>query len=171
MVWLHRRRMEREAKVKVVVSVWGADFVQFLAAQAILPISIWKNRMNSTAFFLQFDRGCYPPPLPTFYFDTCPGSFIDWFFLFYFKLTAVSLICIDLEHISWTSVGSFYFFFWRTENNVFWSHWTGGAKNLLVSHIDFTSHYYLPDFQKKIINHILRLFCRLYVSVSVFPCK
>ena len=43
----HRRRMEREAKAKVVASVWGADFVQFLAALAILPRSIWKKRMNS----------------------------------------------------------------------------------------------------------------------------
>ena len=28
--------MEREAKAKVVASVWGADFVQFLAALAVL---------------------------------------------------------------------------------------------------------------------------------------
>ena len=40
--------MEREAKSKVIASVWGADFVQFLAALAVLPRSIWKNRMNST---------------------------------------------------------------------------------------------------------------------------
>ena len=44
----HRRRMEREAKAKVVASVWGADFVQFLATLADLPQSKWKNRMNST---------------------------------------------------------------------------------------------------------------------------
>ena len=31
----HRRRMETEAKAKVVPSVWGADFVQFLAALAV----------------------------------------------------------------------------------------------------------------------------------------
>ena len=43
-----RRRMEREAKAKVVTSVWGADFIQFLGVLAILPRSIWKNRMNST---------------------------------------------------------------------------------------------------------------------------
>ena len=42
----NRRRMEREAKAKVVVSVWGADFVHFLAALAVLPQLIWKNRMN-----------------------------------------------------------------------------------------------------------------------------
>ena len=42
--------MEAEAKAKVVASVWGAEFIQFLAAEAILPRSIWKNRMNSTFF-------------------------------------------------------------------------------------------------------------------------
>ena len=39
---------EREAKAKVAASVVGAEFVQFLAALAVLPRSIWKNRMNST---------------------------------------------------------------------------------------------------------------------------
>ena len=37
--------MEREATAKVVASVLGAAF--FLAAPAVLPRSIWKNRMNS----------------------------------------------------------------------------------------------------------------------------
>ena len=32
-----------EDKAKVVTSVWGAEFVQFLAA-----LAVWKNRMNST---------------------------------------------------------------------------------------------------------------------------
>ena len=36
----HRRRMEREVKAKVVVPVWGADFVQFLATLAVLPRSV-----------------------------------------------------------------------------------------------------------------------------------
>ena len=40
--------MEREAKAKVVSSVWGAEFIQFLAVLAIFPRSIGKNRMNST---------------------------------------------------------------------------------------------------------------------------
>ena len=44
-----RRRMEREAKTKVVASVWGTKFVQFLATLAVLPRSIWKKRLNSTA--------------------------------------------------------------------------------------------------------------------------
>ena len=43
----HRRRMERLAKAKVV-AVWGADFVQLLAALAVLPRSIWKKRLNSS---------------------------------------------------------------------------------------------------------------------------
>ena len=42
--------MEREAKVRVVAPVWGADFVQFPAALAVLPRLILKNRMNSTVF-------------------------------------------------------------------------------------------------------------------------
>ena len=44
----HSRRMEREAKSKVVASAWGAEFIQCLAALAILPRLIWKNRMTST---------------------------------------------------------------------------------------------------------------------------
>ena len=39
--------VETEAKAKVVASVWGAKFVQFLAALSVLPRSIWKNSMNS----------------------------------------------------------------------------------------------------------------------------
>ena len=45
----HRRMMEFEDKAKVVAFDWGgAKFVQFLAALAVLPGSIWKNRINST---------------------------------------------------------------------------------------------------------------------------
>ena len=36
----NRRRVELEDKTKVVASVWGAEFVQFLAALAVLPQSI-----------------------------------------------------------------------------------------------------------------------------------
>ena len=36
---IHRRSMELEDKAKVVASVWGAEFVQFLAALAVLPWS------------------------------------------------------------------------------------------------------------------------------------
>ena len=44
----HRRRIEFEDKAMVVASVWGTEFVQFFAALAVLPQSIWINRMNST---------------------------------------------------------------------------------------------------------------------------
>ena len=42
--------MEREAKAKtkVVASVWGVEFVQLLAALAVLPRSIWKKMLNSS---------------------------------------------------------------------------------------------------------------------------
>ena len=36
----HRRRMETEGKAKVVASVWGAKFAQFLASLAVLSRSI-----------------------------------------------------------------------------------------------------------------------------------
>ena len=36
----HRRRLETEAKAKVVTNVCGAKFIQFLAALAVLPQSI-----------------------------------------------------------------------------------------------------------------------------------
>ena len=43
--------MEREAKAKAVASVLGgADFVQFLAALAVLPRSVWKKQLNSSYF-------------------------------------------------------------------------------------------------------------------------
>ena len=45
----HRRRMEREAKAKIVAPVvWGAEFVQFIAALAVFPRFIWKKRLNSS---------------------------------------------------------------------------------------------------------------------------
>ena len=40
--------MGTEAKAKVVASVLGAKFDQFLAALSVLPRSIWKNKTNST---------------------------------------------------------------------------------------------------------------------------
>ena len=43
--------MEFEDKAKVVASVWGAEFVQFPAALAVLPQSIWKKRLNSAGLF------------------------------------------------------------------------------------------------------------------------
>ena len=44
----HRRRMEREAKAKVMASFFGEKFIQFLAAGAVLPRSSWKKRLKST---------------------------------------------------------------------------------------------------------------------------
>ena len=38
----------REAKAKVIASIWGAKIAQFLAALAVLPRSIWKKRANTS---------------------------------------------------------------------------------------------------------------------------
>ena len=38
--------MDTEAKAKVVASVWGAEFVQILAALAVLPRSISVFRIR-----------------------------------------------------------------------------------------------------------------------------
>ena len=43
----HRRRIKTEEKVKVVASVWGEECIQFLAALAILPRTILKNRTGA----------------------------------------------------------------------------------------------------------------------------
>ena len=40
--------MEREAKAKVVASLWGSKFVHAPAALAVLPRSIWKKRLDSS---------------------------------------------------------------------------------------------------------------------------
>ena len=42
----HRIRIKTKEKVKVVASVWGEEFIQFLAALAILPRGILKNWIN-----------------------------------------------------------------------------------------------------------------------------
>ena len=44
----HWRRMEREAKAKVVAAVWGTEWLQFHATLAVLPRSIWNKRLNSS---------------------------------------------------------------------------------------------------------------------------
>ena len=41
----HRRRIELEDKAKVVASVWGTEFVQFLAALASLGLFKRKGRI------------------------------------------------------------------------------------------------------------------------------
>ena len=45
-LYVHRRRLETETKAKVIASVWGAKFIQFLAVLAVLPRLIWKKRLN-----------------------------------------------------------------------------------------------------------------------------
>ena len=47
----HRRKIKTEEKVKVVASVWGEEFINFLAALAVLPRTILKNRLNSSFSF------------------------------------------------------------------------------------------------------------------------
>ena len=44
----HRRRIKIEEKAKVVVAVWGTEFIQFFAMLAILQLDNLKNRMNCT---------------------------------------------------------------------------------------------------------------------------
>ena len=44
---MHRRRIKTEEKAKIVAAVWGAEFIQFLAALAICTWTFLKNRMNS----------------------------------------------------------------------------------------------------------------------------
>ena len=46
---VHRLRINTEERAKVVAAVWGLEFVQFLAALAILHYrKILKNGMNSS---------------------------------------------------------------------------------------------------------------------------
>ena len=59
--------MELEDESKVVTSVWGEKFVQFLAALAVLPQSIWKNRMYSTFSFKQTRRPLPCVPILSFF--------------------------------------------------------------------------------------------------------
>ena len=42
-----RRKMKTAEKTKFVTSIYGKEVIQFLAALAILPTSILKNRINS----------------------------------------------------------------------------------------------------------------------------
>ena len=51
MVQAHRRRIKTEEQSKVVASVWGAEFIQFRAALAILLMTILKNSNHPGAFF------------------------------------------------------------------------------------------------------------------------
>ena len=42
----HRRRINTKEKAKVVASVWGTEFIPFLATLAVLPRTVLNNRMN-----------------------------------------------------------------------------------------------------------------------------
>ena len=53
----HRKRMEKEAKALLVASVWGAKFVQFLTALAVLPRSISVEETVEFILFFLIDRG------------------------------------------------------------------------------------------------------------------
>ena len=45
------QRIKTEEKAKDVASAWGEEFIKCLAALAVLPRTILKNRMNSSFFF------------------------------------------------------------------------------------------------------------------------
>ena len=47
MVKPYRRRIKTEEKAKVAASVWGTEFILFLAALSVLPRTILKTKMNS----------------------------------------------------------------------------------------------------------------------------
>ena len=42
---------KKRAKAKVVASVWGKEFIKFLAVIALLPRTILRNRINSSFSF------------------------------------------------------------------------------------------------------------------------
>ena len=48
----HRRRIYTEKKAKVVAAVWGTEFIEFLAALAILHQDDLKTRMNLSFFHI-----------------------------------------------------------------------------------------------------------------------
>ena len=45
-VYLHRRRIKKEEKAKVVAAVWGKELIHFLDALAIFHQDDLKKRMN-----------------------------------------------------------------------------------------------------------------------------
>ena len=48
--------MEREAKAKVVASIWGAEFIQFFALQAVFASVDLEEKVEFILFF-ENDRG------------------------------------------------------------------------------------------------------------------
>ena len=55
---MHRRRIELEYKAKVVASVWGAEFVQFLAScrASCFDLVYLKEKVEFILFY-QINRG------------------------------------------------------------------------------------------------------------------
>ena len=49
--WGHRRRIETEEKAKVVASVWGEDFIQFLAAASRFALDDFEEYHEFILFF------------------------------------------------------------------------------------------------------------------------
>ena len=50
---MHRRSLKTEENAKVVTSVWGEEFIQFLVALAVLPRTILNIRMTCTRMILK----------------------------------------------------------------------------------------------------------------------
>ena len=80
-----RRRMETEAKAKVVAPVWGATFIQCLATLAVLPRSIWKKGWihpilpNRPRHRLKSTPNFQPCPLNVAFLTTWKrGQLEDW---------------------------------------------------------------------------------------------
>ena len=54
-----RRRVKTEEKAKIVAAIWGTEFIQFLAAVAVLHQDDLKKEMNS--FYSLFLPGAIHP--------------------------------------------------------------------------------------------------------------
>ena len=49
--YIHKRRIKTEEKAKVVASVWGEEFIQFLASLAVLHWKIWIRGWIAPGWF------------------------------------------------------------------------------------------------------------------------
>ena len=59
MVFKHRRRIRTEEKAKVVTSFWGAEFIQFLVALAVLYWTDWRIGIIAPGWFEEKDVSSY----------------------------------------------------------------------------------------------------------------
>ena len=48
---MHRRRIDTEVEAKVVAAVWGTEFIQFLAALAILHYNYFEEQEKFILFY------------------------------------------------------------------------------------------------------------------------